>query len=214
MVDMDVVMRAIFKPNNDGNHEIELYGQDDMLSATADPKQFLKDMSATLQALKFKDKLGQQSRIGKRGEMVESSMKKNYNRRGFMYETKYHWLNLPNGNHEFEVEWNAVGKVPHSKKDISVIFKMDLQVRNMVEVEKLVDGKKKRMYKCEWEFRNKIIYRNNVVREFINKLPFIGDTVKYMIFKEMYKSEVEENIQFVMTAMKGAIYGVINKHFT
>jgi len=216
MVEMQPILDSIFEGVKSGKPaEIPIYKEDFMPTATVDLKGFLKDMNNTLLALKFKDQLPNSKQAAKRGEMVEPSKKKNFNRTGNMFETKYYWWNLPNGKYEAEIEWKSQGVIPHAKGTTEVKFKLDLQARNVTPVEKLIDGKKKKMYRAPWEFRNEIVYiYKDCPAEWILKIPLIGDGAKKKIFEYFYEKEIEEHWTFAVEKMRGAIIKTIDKHFS
>lgn len=195
----------------DGGGELKLQdGICEKLTARVDLRAFYKELHAHLVDKGFKDTWDPGNHANA-GEFVDN--KANLNRTGDMFETEF--MTLSNGKQkEIEVKWSAVKKVPDSTYG-TIIFKFDLSCRNMKDVEFLEHGQKKVMQEGGWEFRNGFIYKNNVVDEYLSKIPFIKDspTLKKFFFEFFYGDSVERDISVVMSKVKPGIYGIIDKHF-
>lgn len=213
---------AVFKKG-----ELQLYGDKvDKFNANVDLKGFYNE----LHDLAVKEKWGDNLEPGfttprpgfadgnimmQEGEFA--NIKDDANRHSDMFETHFMLSDKGNGGQEFELKWEIRCKYPlsHFGSNAYAIFKLDLVNRFMTDKEFDVGGKKKKLQTGTWEFRNKVVYYNNI-GEKISKLPILGNWnwTRLLYYKKLYVPYVQKDIDFTIEKIIGKIYGVINKHFS
>lgn len=148
----------------------------------------------------------------KHGEQVDNAG--NLNRKEGIYETKFVWSKMQNAV-EFELEFKAYCKTPHSGYGWAEL-KIDLVNRFMQDKEFLVGNDKVVLQTGTWEFRNTLIYKNSVIKDFLNKVPIVknNDHFKHLYLDHYYEKFLEEDVyKFVDAKIKPLINGLITKHF-
>ncbi len=184
-------------------------GKVDKYSATMDVKAFLKELHDVLDVLSFKDIL-EPKNYALKGTFVNAGDYKN--RTYDMYEKKYVFVDKGTGVCELEVAWECQRGTNYAGS--TIIFKLDLSVRNMKDVEIVVGNQKKKMQNGSWEFRNSFIYKNPI-NDTISKIPIIGksEKLKAIVFALFYEAEIENDIiGFCLAKIKPKVYSVIEKH--
>lgn len=213
--------RKKFEVNEDGIIKERLLwdGWTEVYSKTVDLKGFLKELNAVLldnKIAEFTDMLGDDKKGGffehfsPKGEFTKSGSSQHLTRQPNMFETHHVWAKHE-GYFEFETFWYA--KCNHTKYSGFgwITFKLDLVARFITEVE--VDGKK--MLKADWEFRNEFFYFNNYITKYLHTLPIVKDSAKLqqLMIDHVYYANLERDIDWVDTKVRGLIWGVIEKHF-
>lgn len=174
-------------------------------------KAFLLDLHAFLVREGFKDQI-KPEQYSLAGEWVDQAA--NLNRTADMFEESFVIIDN-GGSKEYEITWQSQLKLPTSDYGWA-FFKLNLVVRGMKEKEILEGNNKKVLQSGKWEFRNVIEYQNTIKEDYLKKIPFVknSDYLKKMYLYNFYAEKVEEEIMFVLTKVKGGVYGIINKHFT
>jgi len=154
---------------------------------------------------KFYEGYGKGSEFTKTGE--------HWNRGDNFYEKEFSWMKYP-GCSECEFVWKAKAKTKYSNFGW-VEFKMDLVCRRILDVEVVVNGKKKIMQKGSWEFRNTLHYYNSYVKNQLMKIPFVSSSneLQRLMFDHAYFPTIKRDIAFVDAKVKPIIWNVIYKHF-
>lgn len=177
-----------------------------------DLKAFYVELHDWLVIKKFKDTKGYGGHV-KQGEFVENSA--NSNRTGDMFETEF--LLMDHGlKKELEIRWEAKTKAPHSPYG-SYIFKLNVVVRDLKEIEFLEGNNKKILQSGTWEFRNKLIYKNSIKKDFLEKIPFVKNSPKLQfIYMDRFYEETlyYDFMEYGIKKLKAGINSIINKHFT
>lgn len=137
------------------------------------------------------------------------------NRTGDMFETKFYWVKKDETSTELEVTWEAKAMTLYAQGNGWMEFKLDLVCRHIVDKEVLIGNNKKVMQEGAWEFRNKLVYKNNVVRDFLWKVPVVKNShmLQGLYLNHMYKKLFEKDVDFCKHKLKPIIYNVIEKHF-
>lgn len=135
------------------------------------------------------------------------------NRTGNMFEKKSMWAKYP-GYNECEFHWEAMTDTKFSSFGY-VVFKMNMVCRRIVDVEVVVDGKKKIMQKGDWEFRNTLIYYNHVIPEFIHPIPFVKHSpeAQRLIIDHIYYPNIKRDFDYVEFKILPFIWAEIHKVF-
>ncbi len=176
---------------------------------------FYNELHDTLVKNKFKDMLNDPdgdflNNQAKAGEFVDN--KANLNRTGDMFEIKF-FLMKKEGVSEIEIQWKA--------RKNSIItdygwyeFKFDLVCRNMKDIDILEGNKKITLQSGGWEFRNEIVYKNNMIKKYLHKIPIVKNSpyLQKVYFEHIYMDKIEHDIIFGEKILK-IIYKVIDKHF-
>ena len=137
----------------------------------------------------------------------------NSNRTGDMWETEFTMMD--NGDSkEIEIRWEATLHL-HDSIHGHLYFKLDVVCRRMIEVETLVDGKKKIEQEGAWEFRNKIFYRNHAFKNHIMKIPIINKSEKLQeyFFGFFHENQIDIDIKHCSEHYVAGIRKMIYKHF-
>lgn len=153
----------------------------------------------------------------KKGELADTKqLKRNKN----MYEQKFFWCDKGDGAFDVEIIWKAKKKGSLYGDESVVAFELNLSNRNMRNVEILDGNNKITLQDGGWELRNKMEYKNVVLREKFKKLQYI---TKWTPFSEEYLKEImskmwfEKNVDHEIEVMKRKCYdkikGIIDKHF-
>lgn len=151
----------------------------------------------------------------KLGEHVDNGLPSEggfLNRTGDMFETHFMWAKKMNSI-EMEVKWKAKMDTPYSAYGW-VEFELDLVNRFLTDKEVLVGNEKKVLQSGSWEFRNKIKYKNKVLKK-LKKVPFIKDypSIQGLYIDYVYYEKILKDIEFCETKIKPLIYKVIYKYF-
>ncbi|MFW6009508.1 MAG: hypothetical protein ACOC16_03935 [Nanoarchaeota archaeon] len=151
----------------------------------------------------------------KRGEFPDSS---NLTRDSDYYENQFTIIKKPGGVSELELKWEAKNNhVPFSGYGV-VFFKLDLSVRNWKKKEFIDANNKKHVLDSgAWEFRNKLEYQNTVVKDYLDTIYFVKDSMwlKELYLKNVYMKKVKDDIElFVVPKFLAGIMRIIEKHFT
>jgi hypothetical protein len=167
-------------------------------SKTTDLKGFLKSFANLMLEKDFKDMLRDHKSDVPEGhegwfdnaaspmEHADASRKRSPG----MFEEFYQKWDRGNGAFEMEMTWWARRKI----SDFGWIeFKMNLQ--NHVggkNVEVLEGNSKKILQTGKWEFRNVFIYKNDVVRRYLNNIKIVKDRdwLKKMYVNHIYKKQL------------------------
>lgn len=147
----------------------------------------------------------------KAGEFTNN--KENLNRKGDMYEIKFTKV-INSDVTELEFVWKCKKKAEFSNTGWFEV-KIDLTSRNIKDIEIVNGSSKKVLQFAGWEFRNEILYKNNVIKKKLNKIPFVknSEIIKDLYINHMYAKTLESDIHFGEHKIYGLIYGVINKYF-
>ncbi len=187
-------------------------------SKNIDLKKFYNELNKFLIYNKFKDMLGTKNQIkmgkfqdgwAKAGEYVNGDT----NREKNMFEKQFILIKKETNN-DFELHWKAFRKIPYSKYGWFE-FELDLSNRFMQDKEILDGNNKKVLQSGGWEFRNKFIYKNNVINEYLNKIPFVKNskTLKKFYLDIIYNSSLEKEVNLCKNKFKPEITNLILKHF-
>lgn len=187
-----------------------------------DLKKFYTELRNYLMYKKFKDMLGTKDdqKIGKffggqqqGGEWINA--KENENRVPDVYEYHFSWKKQTNGSVDFEVKWRAQLKSIHTGFGWYE-FHLDLVCRNMKDVEILQGNNKITLQNGTYEFRNKILYKNSVVKNYLNKIPIIKNSnyFKNLYFHKMYDSTIRSDTDYGKEKVMPGIYKIIHNHFS
>ena len=208
------------EPNYDSGEIEELIygdGKVDKLVSTINFKNFYNELHDTFIDKKFKDILnnpdgGFLDNQTKAGEFTDN--KGNMNRTGDMFEKHFVWIKKTGNALEMEMKWKAKKKseiTEHGWFEIEI----DLVCRYVAEVEKLVGNKKMKLQSGAWEFRNKVIYKNNMIKKYLHSIPIVKNHkfLQELYFNSIYKKKVEQDLDFGVEKIVPIIYSVINKHF-
>ena len=192
-------------------------GTVETLVGTINLKAFYRDMHDMFIAEKFHDLIkdpdgGFLMNQNQQGEAIDN--KKMLNRTGDIFEKKYTIINLGNNSFEFECNWglyHSSGFTEHGWFEIT----LDFECRTMSEVETLVGNKKKKLQKGDWEFRNKIVYKNNIIEKYLKTIPFVKNSQKLqeLYIENFYKNKILHDIEYGDQNIVNVIYNVMNKHF-
>jgi len=147
----------------------------------------------------------------KKGEAIDN---KELNRTGDIFEKKYTIINKGNNSFEFECVWelfHGANVTEHGWFEITLNF----ENRVMSEVEELDGNKKKKFKKGDWEFRNEIVYKNNVIKKYLKTIPFVknSETIQKIYIENFYKNKILKDIEYGERNIVNVIYDVMNKHF-
>ncbi|MCA9497168.1 MAG: hypothetical protein KC589_09560, partial [Nanoarchaeota archaeon] len=195
-------------------------GKLEKFTKTVDLKGFYKELHDFLVDNDFKDIMGEKKNIAvgdfiegwtKAGEFTENNA--NENRTGDIFETKYSWSNLGSVV-DFELIWECILKSKITQYGW-YYFKLDLVCRNLKDVEVLEGNTKKIMQSGGWEFRNHIIYRNSIERNYLNKIPFIQNSpkLKNMYRHYIYEKILDDDVHYGVNVVHGNIYKLLKKYF-
>lgn len=195
-------------------------GWTEIYSATVDLRGFVKEFAnhlANNKDLPFTDVLGADGK-GKFFEHYASGSEfaktgAHLTRSKNMFEKKFVISKFARG-YDVELQWEAKAKSKFSNFGW-IYFKLDLQVRNIQDVEVVVDGNKKIMQKGNWEFRNILTYYNKVIPDYLHSIPLVRDSAEAqrLILDHMYISNIERDFDFVKLKIKPLIWNVLYKHF-
>lgn len=166
---------------------------------------------------KFFSNVNATSKMNK-GELADTKkLKRNKN----MYEQKFQWSDKGDGAFDIEIKWKAKKKAPLFSNYAVVVFEFDLSNRNMRNVEILDGNNKITLQDGGWEFRNKMEYKNVILREKFKKLhyitkwtPFSEEYLKEIMAKTWYQKDVDHEIAVLRRKCYDKIKGIIEKHFT
>lgn len=203
--------------------EAELYkGKLDKFIATTNLRAFYMELHEILIDWGFLDMLGTPEDMKKgiffegqanKGEFVENRI--NLNRSRDVFEKRFMWSKKADGTVEFELIWEARAKTPHSESGW-LEFKLDLVCRRIVNKEILDGNNKKVLQQGTWEFRNVFIYKNNIVTDYLNKIPIVknSSTLKKLYLHHLYEHTLNDDIEFCETHLMPLIVNIINKYFS
>lgn len=183
-------------------------------------KDFYNELHDALVKQGFKDMLGEKENkdIGKffdyqakKGEFVDN--KNNLNRTGDMYETMFFQMKKSHAT-ELEIKWFARLSSPHSPYGWYE-YEFYLVVRNMKDVEIMENGNKKTLQNGSWEIKNKITYKNSIIKDYLLTIPFVKNyhSIMELYLDKIYHHHLEEDINFGIHKVKPYIYNIFNKHF-
>lgn len=183
-------------------------------------KEFYNELHDALLKQGFKDMLGEKKDkdVGKffdyqakKGEFIDN--KSNLNRTGDMYETMFYQMKKAHAT-ELEIKWYAKLSSPYSPYGWYE-YEFYLVVRNMKDIEIIKNGNKKTLQNGSWEIKNKIIYKNSIIRDYLLTIPFVKNHPKLMelYLNKIYGHHLEEDINFGILKVKPYIYSVFNKYF-
>lgn len=192
-------------------------GKVEKLVAAIDLRAFYMDLHDTLVAKKFTDIIdnpdgGFLNNQTKAGEFTDN--KAYMNRTGDMFEKKFYVFKKDGVPTEIEILWKAKKKSEITDYGWYEI-KIDLVCRFITNKE-ILDGNKKIVLQSGgWEFRNEVIYKNNMIKKYLNTIPFVKNSkfLKEMYYEHMYVDKIEYDIDFGEHKIMKIIYTVIDKHF-
>ncbi len=199
-------------------------GRKDVYKGGMDLRSFYMDLNNIFHDnpyVTFSDRLGTQdeTKVGhffeyevKEGEQVDNGA--NENRASGLYEKKFTWKKKQ-GFIEFEMEWEARAPAPHSKYGW---FEISINIVNrmMKDKEILVGNQKKVVQDGMWELRNAIKYKNNVVPEYLKKIPFIKNShnLQHLYLEFFYEHTLEDDIiKFGEKKILTLLKETMQKHF-
>lgn len=210
-----------YHPNDKGIIEVPFVkGKLEKYTKNVNLKAFYKEMHAFLLNNDFKDIMGEKKDkdVGdfiegwvKAGEFTENN--NNENRSGDMYETHFSWSN--NGpTVDFELIWECILKSKITEHGW-YYFKLDVVNRNMKDVEILNGNTKEVLQSGSWEFRNNIIYRNSIKRNYLNKIPFVKNSpgLQNMYLHYIYEKTLDDDFHYGIHVVHAGIYNLLKKHF-
>ena len=206
-----------------------------------DLKSFMKEFTQVLEANLFLDIVGEKDEVdkgeflgyhAKPGEHASHNSEKGVNSRGYVldvpvrrsgdtYETKFYWNKLPNGR--LDVEWGlkAYRVATIASKYGWYELKIDLSCRSCEEVEEEVGGRKVKLLKSQWEFRNEFEYKDRIIPEFLNKIPIIGESkskfskiIKELYLHHIYKSTLQQEERYIVYELFPKLNAIVLKYFT
>lgn len=183
-------------------------------------KGFYNDLHDALVKQGFKDMLGEKKNkdVGdffdeqaKKGEFVDNKV--NLNRTGDMYETMFYTMRKSHAT-ELEIKWFARLAAPYSKYGWYE-YEFYLVVRNMKDVEIMEGGNKIILQSGTWELKNKITYKNKVIKDYLWKIPFVKDshTIMDLYVEKIHHKVLEKDIVFGVSKVKPYIYKIFENHF-
>lgn len=147
----------------------------------------------------------------KEGEFVDD--KGNHNRHGDFYEKEFIWAKN-DGSVEFELKWEGKAKTPNSPYgwfEISI----DLVNRAIVDIEVEKNGQKQKLQNGTWEFRNKIVYKNNIIPKYLKTVPFVknSDMLQNLYMQNIHLKEIERDFEWCLTKIKAPFIAFIESYF-
>ncbi len=148
------------------------------------------------------------------GEFVEP--KSNKNRNGDLFEQKFFWITHGDGTTETEIVWKARKKSIHDPKHGWYEVKIDITCRRMVNQEILDSNNNKVIFQNgAYEFRNEIIYKNDIIAKKLQNMFLIGKSQKLieLYLERVYGKILQADFDFGIEKIYPMIYGVIDKHF-
>lgn len=195
-----------------------IFGETHSYSKLVDLPSFLKEFAATLLDRGFQDMVGEQKKqdIGEFFNFQAGPMEhaNGSNRRtANMYEKKMVTIKNQGNAFEVEIQWKARRKI----SDYGWFeFHMDLQNHTGKEVEVLEGNNKKILLSGKWEFRNKFIYKNNIMRKYLKKTPWVKNSefLQKMYINHIYKKELAMDIAITEEKFCGLIKKQIEKYFS
>lgn len=184
-------------------------------NASVNLKAFYMELHDVLDGKNFQDIWYVESKINK-GEFANNDGP-GFTRNNDYYETKFAVIDKGDGTKELELVWEAVViGTPHSSKMGRISFKLDLSVRNWKKQE-ILDGNNKIILDSgAWEFRNRLGYKNTIVADHLDKIPFVKSRpwLKKLYIENLYMPKVKHDIEkHIFVRIAPAIQNVINKYF-
>lgn len=169
----------------------------------------------------FKDILGPDSGKGKffdyaqkQGEPMDN--KEYLNRTPNMFEKHFLWSKKADGTVEFELRMQARRHMPFSPYGW-IELKIELVNRRIVNKEILLGNDKKVVQSGAWENRNNIVYKNSVITDYLNNIPYVKNhpKLKEYYVQFIYSKYLDADIHFAEKKIKKKFYDeVIFKHFS
>ncbi|MCA9486243.1 MAG: hypothetical protein H6500_00525 [Candidatus Woesearchaeota archaeon] len=197
-------------------------GKTEYLETCVDLEAFYKEMAAKLIKKDFEDMIGRPSemKVGKffgnaaaKGDQVQPENPMLFNRTPYMFEEFMYWKER-DGIVDLEITWKARRKVEASSHGW---FEVTLNIANrFAKYKEILDGNQKKKVLCgRFEFRNKMLYKNVVIRDHLNKVPYVKNSKKFKEFylNYVYHRYLNEDIWFCLTTLKPFVNNVIQKHF-
>lgn len=206
-------------PDENGIIKEEVYGggKVDKFVGQINLKNFYNDLHDALVGMGFKDVKGKDWKHqkylkgwAKAGEMVDAEE----NRTGDMFEHHFQWTEQENGWIDFELKWRAM-----LESDLTpygwLVFELNLDCRNLHDVELLEGNSKKVIQEGGFEFRNKCTYYNSLHRDYLNNIPFVKNSplLKTFYQNRMYGEILEKELHWAEHDVIHGIYHVIEHHF-
>ena len=188
-------------------------------SKPANLKNFYMEMHNLLVEEGYKDMLGTEDKQkkgdfqdgwSKAGEFIDG---KN-NRAGDIFEKQFFLVVKPVAK-DIEILWKAFKKTPYSKYGW-MEFEMNLSNRFMQDKEYLEGNNKKVLQGGSWEFRNSFVYKNNVILEYLDKIPFVKNSpiLKNFYINYIYKDTLQNDANYCDEKLHPKLQKLIDKHFT
>lgn len=198
-------------------------GHLEKISADINLKAFYNDIINFFDSFDFTDMMGQPSKM-KKGKFFNYQHKKGepmdnkayMNRTGNIFEKHFLWSKKPDGTVEFELKMEAKKKLPHSAYGW-VEVKIDIVNRRIENKEILVGNDKKVVQGGGWEHRHKIIYKNSIIEDYLNKIPYVKDheKLKDYYIEYIYSKHLVADIEFCRNKINKKFYDkLIFKHFS
>lgn len=174
---------------------------------------------------RFVDMLGEKDdqKIGdffneqaKLGEHVDNGFEEEggfLNRTGDMFEWHFQWQKEDRAVN-FEMKWSAMMKTPYSAYGWVEVH-IDLVNRFLSDKEVLVGNQKVTLQSGAWEFRNKIVYKNNIILKNLKKIPIVKDSpmLQALYLDYVYAEKIKKDIHLCEHKVKDFLYAIIDKHF-
>lgn len=147
----------------------------------------------------------------KLGEHVDN--KSNMNRAGDMFEWHFQWQKEDN-RVNFEMKWKAKAKTPYSAYGWVEIY-IDLVNRFLTDKEVLVGNQKVTLQNGTWEFRNKVVYKNNIIPKYLNEIPIVKNSpmLQALYLDHVAHEKIAKDIHLCEHKIVPFLYKIIDKHF-
>ena len=190
-------------------------------SSPADLGAFFGDFAEALRKKGFKDMMGQPSLI-KKGKFFDFMMKEGEfddpdgmkNRIGPIYEIRYDHTQSDPQTFHLHVEWKARIGARNSSYGWYE-FVMDFTAINVKDYEILEGNNKKVLKQGTFEFRNRLFYKNSIILDFLNDVPYVknSDSLKKAYINYVHMPAIKGDLEEGHHVLAPFIRSEVEKHF-